>query len=181
MLTGILVSILVTSLHSQWTGLHSTGLPVEPASPLGSSSTIGSGIPTTAAAETASLRQRIQQLSIEIQQAKATSTPNTAITAPLAAPQCPTCPTCDAAAAGATKNVVVSSGSFDQAFDDYIALHKKILARDPSVEHKFIVARPQAQMNNRLRVIVGGIALGMLTKRAFLSQYCVLHLLHDER
>jgi hypothetical protein len=26
-------------------------------------------------------------------------------------------------------------------------------------------------MNNRLRVIVGGIALGMLTRRAFLSQY----------
>lgn len=34
-----------------------------------------------------------------------------------------------------------------------------------------LTARPQAQLNNRLRVIIGGIALGLITGRAFLVDF----------
>lgn len=168
MLTGISVSLLVTALHSQWGLLHG-----------GVSMPAPSSLVTSAGLESATqARSRLAQLSAEVTAAVAAGSEGALEKQPLTQTQlaqCPSCPSPTAVSASPALAVapLLSSGgsSIDAAFDAYIALHARILAKEPGVPHRFVIARPQAQMNNRLRVIVSGIVLGMLTNRALLVEF----------
>lgn len=121
--TGLLVSVLVTSIHSQWQILppHSAMDLTESRGLVGSST------------QAAALRLKIDQLSAEV--AKANSRPSGNLQTKTAdATTRATTPTTD----------IAIHGGAAQAFDEYIALHKKILAKDPSVEQRFIVGSYRA-------------------------------------
>ncbi len=155
------MSLFVTAVHSQWEFLPtaSTGLPI-----MTGAGGFGNAI------ETQTLRNKLLQLNAEVARSKAGggTSPLSSIS-PLQE-QCPPCPSCGP---GDSSQLQVAGGggsSVDAAFDAYIELHRRILAGEAGVPQKFIIARPQAQMNNRLRVIISGIALGIITGRAFIGQ-----------
>ena len=170
MLTGLSVSLLVSALHSQWQwGEHGEGLSANTPGIINSR-----GIESSA---TQQLRSKLAQMSEVAAAANAVALggggggPLT----PAQLAKCPSCPAPTALSASpspAAPALTTSGGSsMDAAFDSYIALHSRILSKDAGVPQRFVIVRPQAQMNNRLRVIVSGIVLGMLTQRAMLVEF----------
>jgi hypothetical protein len=95
------------------------------------------------------------------------------------------CPVCEAGGADVGgKKVALPSGaaasgvhthyeaSFKRRFEAYVDLHKRIMdPNDKSVAKKYVFVSTNAQMNNRVRLLVTGIVLGMLTDRAVVSDF----------
>lgn len=156
MMTGIAVSLLVSSLHSQWGHPAASHTPTLRGGLPAPESAVAVAAAAAAAADAAfaggagaraaesGLRSRIQQLSAEVERQKAaalkaSSSPNSA-PSPLAQ-QCPACPSCGPASTGAVAPVASGSSRIDAAFDAYIALHKRILAKEPGAPQRFIIGQ----------------------------------------
>lgn len=159
MMTGIAVSLLVSSLHAQWghpAASHTPtligGLPA-PESAVAAAASAAAEVVFAGGggAAESGLRNRIQQLSAEVERqraaalkASASSSPNSA-SSPLAQ-QCPACPSCGPAAAADAASAVASasagsSSRIDAAFDAYIDLHRRILAKEPGAPQRFIIGQ----------------------------------------
>jgi hypothetical protein len=125
MATGILVSILVTSIHAQWQ-------LVPPNATVDSSMSRGTPGGGTGEQVLNAYKSRIEQLSLEVEKAKDSAPSSSSTERPAAITPVPS--------VASSKEVVVAGGAA-QAFEDYIALHKKILAKDPSVQQRYIIGR----------------------------------------
>ncbi len=100
---------------------------------------------------------------------------------PLAQPSPPMSPANPPAVSGGGGSSSGSGGggmSIDQLLTEYCDLHRRIISGSSSSggsggsdKRQFIIATPQAQMNNRLRVIVSALLIGVLTKRAVLVEF----------
>lgn len=73
------------------------------------------------------------------------------------------------ATATATAGTGDQSSVLQALFERYTEIHKRELAKGS--EGKYVVVQHGAQMNNRVRLVVTGLVVGLLTDRAVLSKF----------
>lgn len=146
MFTGVVVSLLVSGIHSQWAlPAHSTL-----GANIGSTNTGGSNADS---ARMSAMRLRVDQLSNELAAAKSSaSSPNASPTFVTDESQCPPCEACDEVAQlvpAATS--ATPAAATEDALAEYIELHRRILAKEPGVEQRFIIGPTRKALDSNTR------------------------------